>query len=158
MLNFIIRPRSAQQKRRKGFDTRFIAVVWFMLASVAHAGDLVVIVNPASEITQLSQDDLTRIFLIKTKTYPNEKPVVPFIPREDDPTRLQFEAAVLEKSPMQVKAYWTRLLFTGRGNPPANLDSADQIKKKVAESPSAIGYIDSTAVDKTVRVVYTIKQ
>ena len=157
MLNFIIRPRSAQQKRRIGFDTRFIAVVWFMLASVAHAGDLVVIVNPASEITQLSQDDLTRIFLIKTKTYPNEKPVVPFIPREDDPTRLQFEAAVLEKSPMQVKAYWTRLLFTGRGNPPPALESDQEILEKVRKDPAAIGYVKASNADKSVKTVFILK-
>lgn len=127
-----------------------------LASSAALAGDIVVITHPSVGIAQLSRDDVMRIFLAKTKTYPNEKPVIPVVPKENAETRRQFESVVFEKSTMQVKAYWTRLLFTGRGNPPHALSDDEEIKKKVAETPNAIGYIDSAALDDTVTAVYTI--
>ena len=125
--------------------------------SFANAGKIVVITHPSTGVTQLSREDVTRIFLAKTKTYPNEKPVVPVIHKEGTPTRERFESQVFQKSPMQIKAYWTRLLFTGRGNPPQTLDSDEAIKKRVAETPNAIGYINASALDDSVRAVYTVK-
>ncbi len=123
----------------------------------AIAGDIVVITHPSVGVTELSKEDVMRIFLAKTKTYPNEKQAVPVIPKENADTRKRFESVVFQKSPVQIKAYWTRLLFTGRGNPPQALEDDAAIKKRVAETPNAIGYIDASALDTSVRAVFTIQ-
>lgn len=128
-----------------------------MPSGQAIAGEIVVITHPSAGVTQLSKDDVIRIFLAKTKTYPNEKQAVPVIPKEDAETRRHFESAVFQKSPVQIKAYWTRLLFTGRGNPPQTLESDAAIKKKVAETPNAVGYIDARELDQSVRAVFTVE-
>lgn len=123
----------------------------------AIAGEIVVITHPSVGVTELSKEDVMRIFLAKTKTYPNEKQAVPVIPKENAETRTRFESTVFQKSPVQIKAYWTRLLFTGRGNPPQTLEDDAAIKKRVAETPNAIGYIDASALDNSVRAVFTIQ-
>lgn len=137
--------------------TLSFATLGMAAAPGATQAGIVVITHPSAGVTALSKDDVMRIFLAKTKTYPNEKPAVPVIPREGSASRLKFESTVFEKSPMQVKAYWTRLLFTGRGNPPQVLESDIDIRQKVADNPNAVGYIDSSAVDKSVRVVFTLQ-
>jgi hypothetical protein len=53
----------------------------------------------------------------------------------------------------QVKAIWARLVFSGRGSPPKELPDAAAVKKAVATDPTAIGYIDRSALDGTVKVV-----
>ncbi|CBL44061.1 Hypothetical protein HDN1F_04780 [gamma proteobacterium HdN1] len=113
-----------------------------------HADSLLIITNSKSGVTELSKEQIARIFLGKTRVYPNETPVVPWILREKDPTRVRFQISVLDRDPMQIKAYWTRLLFTGRGNPPSALESNTAILHKVIESPTAIGYISTAEVDE----------
>lgn len=146
----------------KALRTLTLALTFNLAASVvfpvfANAGEIVVITHPSVGIQKLSRDDVMRIFLGKSKTYPNEKQAVPVIPKEGTETRTTFENRVFQKTPVQVKAYWTRLLFTGRGNPPQTFESDAAIKKKVAETPSAIGYIDASALDDSVRAVYTVE-
>ena len=53
----------------------------------------------------------------------------------------------------QVKATWSRLIFTGKAQPPKELADADAVKKAVASDIKAIGYIDKSQVDSTVKVV-----
>lgn len=121
------------------------------------AGDLVVISHPSVSIDSLTSDEVMRIFLLKVRNYPNEKDVVPIIPKEGSGLRSQFEKKLFDKSPEQVRAYWTRLLFTGRAEPPEAFETDVEILNKVAESPSVIGYIDSAHVDDRVKVVFTLK-
>lgn len=124
----------------------------------AEADDVVVIVHPSVAVNTLSADELMHIFMTKTKTFPNQQPVEPVIPREEQESRQRFERVIFQRNPIQVRAYWTRLLFTGRGALPQVLDSDVDIKKKVAAQPQMIGYIDKTALDDSVKVVFTVQE
>ncbi len=132
-----------------------VGIVLALCASHVFAGNVVVIVNPGAGVTTLTQDDVSRIFLAKTKTFPNEKPALPINQNEGSAARSVFEDKVLKKTPSQVNAYWTQLLFTGKGTPPKDAGADADVKKLVADNPNVIGYIDSAAVDATVVVVYT---
>ncbi len=45
------------------------------------------------------------------------------------------------------------IIFTSRGQPPKEVTSGAQMKQRIAEDPRAIGYIDQSLVDDSVRVV-----
>ena len=47
------------------------------------------------------------------------------------------------------------MIFTGKGVPPNAVDTDKEMKEMVAKDPGAIGYIDVTSVDDTVKVVLT---
>jgi hypothetical protein len=53
-----------------------------------------------------------------------------------------------------MKAYWSRIIFTGRGQPPKALPNGAEVKKRLVENPTAIGYIDATMVDASLRVLF----
>lgn len=53
----------------------------------------------------------------------------------------------------QVKAIWSRILFTGRGVPPKQLLYSTAVKRAVAANPKAVGYIEKSAVDPSVKVI-----
>jgi hypothetical protein len=57
------------------------------------------------------------------------------------------------KSPEQLRAYWAKVLFTGRGQPPPIASSSAELKKLLLTNPLAIGYLDATQVDDSVRVL-----
>jgi hypothetical protein len=60
------------------------------------------------------------------------------------PRSAQFYRKVTGQDLAQVKATWSRLIFTGRGLPPKELPDAEAIKKAVAADPKAIGYIEKS--------------
>lgn len=53
----------------------------------------------------------------------------------------------------QIKIHWSKIIFMGRGTPPTALPDSMAVKRRVAEDPHAIGYIDQSQVDDSVRVL-----
>jgi ABC-type phosphate transport system substrate-binding protein len=45
-------------------------------------------------------------------------------------------------------------VFTGKATMPREVAGSAEVKKAVAANPKAIGYVDRSAVDSTVKVVY----
>jgi hypothetical protein len=63
---------------------------------------------------------------------------------------------VANRTPALMKAYWTKRIFTGRGQPPRELPNSAAVRKLVAENPGMIGYIDRAALDASVRAVLVV--
>jgi hypothetical protein len=69
------------------------------------------------------------------------------------PARGAFYKRATSRDAAQIKAIWARITFTGNGQPPKELPDDSAIKKAVAADPKAVGYINKTSVDSTVKVV-----
>ena len=122
-------------------------------ASARAADDVVAVVSSKSPITSLSSAQVADIFLGKSSRFPDGSPALPIDLSEDSPLRDRFYAQFTGKSPAQVKAHWSKIIFTGRGQPPMQAASGVQARKMVAENPNAIGYIEPGLVDSSVRVL-----
>ena len=61
-----------------------------------------------------------------------------------------------DRDAAQVKAVWSRIIFTGQGQPPKKLPDAAAVKKAVAGDPKMVGYIDKSDLDATVKVVLSL--
>lgn len=114
---------------------------------------IAVIGNRANSNAQLSADEIAKIFLGKTRAFPNGNPANP-IDHAAGKVRDEFLAKVLHKSEPALKSYWSTLIFTGNGSPPEILIDDSTIKKYVTENPNAVGYIDSSSADDTIRVLF----
>jgi ABC-type phosphate transport system substrate-binding protein len=128
----------------------------FLLASIdanCARSDVVVIVSAESPVVKLSNDQINRIFLGKSDTFPDQRAATPIDQPEGRGIRDEFYDKVVHKSPSQVTAYWARVIFTGDGRPPKLMDGDLAVRQAVAADPSAIGYIDSANVDGSVRIV-----
>lgn len=121
--------------------------------AAARAEEVVPVVSAKSSITSLNAAQVADIFLGKTNRFPDGTPATPIDLSEESPERERFYAQYTGKSPAQVKAHWSKIIFTGRGQPPRQAASGREMKKLVAENPSAIGYIDPSLVDASVRVL-----
>ncbi len=125
------------------------------ITNLSHAG-VAIIVNPGVGIDSITDKDLQRIFLGKTKNFPNGTSAVPVNQNVGEAARDTFNAKVLNKDEAQLKSYWSRLIFTGKGTPPKDEGNDDAVKNLVANNPNTIGYIDSSKVDGSVKSVLTI--
>ena len=121
--------------------------------AAASAQDVVAVVSTKSLVTALNAGQVADIFLGKTARFPDGSQAVPIDQNEDSPAREKFYAQFTGKSPAQVKAHWSKIIFTGRGQPPRQVTNSAEAKKLVAENPNAIGYIDNSLVDSSVRVL-----
>jgi ABC-type phosphate transport system substrate-binding protein len=116
-------------------------------------GDVVAIVSAKSEVTALTPAQVADIFLGRVSRFPSGGKAVALDLPEGSATRDNFYAQFASKSPAQVKAHWSKIIFTGRGQPPEALPDGPQALERVARDPSAIAYVDRRLVDDRVRVV-----
>jgi len=133
-----------------------VALALATLAGAVAAPDLVVIVSARSTAPLLRSDQVAAIFLGQAAQLPDGALVTPIDQPVGSMTRDEFYERVASKSPALLKAYWSKLLFTGRGQPPREVGGNAAVKKMVADTPGMIGYIDRSALDASVRPVLVL--
>jgi ABC-type phosphate transport system substrate-binding protein len=127
---------------------RFSLVAIVAMAAHTRADDIVVVMGAGAAM--LTKDQVASIYLGRNNTL---KPVD--LP-ESNPLRQAFYKKTTDRDPPQIKAVWSRLTFTGQGQPPRELADAAAVKKAVAADPKAIGYIDKSQLDAGVKVVLAL--
>lgn len=130
------------------------ALLNLLLISTQVVADVSVIVHPANT-NVVSEQDIAQIYLGAKKSFADGRPVEALDREEGSAIRTSFTKRVLNRSERQLKSYWSRRVFTGKGLPPRVVANDEDVKSMVAENPEMIGYIDSNLVDQSVRVVYT---
>ena len=130
-----------------------IALACSLTARAAMA-DVVAVVSARSSVTTLSRNQLLDIFLGRANRYPDGTPALPLDQAEGSTLRDEFYTKVAGQSSAQIKAYWSKIIFTGRGQPPPTVANDMEVKKRIRDNPAALGYIDRAMVDDSVRVVF----
>lgn len=126
------------------------------LAAAAASAQVAVIVNPKNSTSSMTADQVSAIFLGKTSTLPSGATAAPADQSESAAIRETFYTKVTGKQSAQVKAAWSRLVFSGKGTPPKEFANSAEVKKFVASNPDAIGYVEKSAVDASVKVVLSV--
>lgn len=136
---------------------RITVIAWIcllsLMAGTVRAAEVVVVVSSQNPIETLSRAQIADIYLGRMNRFPNGKPVKPIDLSESTPTRSKFYIKYLGRSQSQIKAHWSKLIFTGRGQPPPTVSSGDAMAELVAENPNAIGYLSPDFLDERLQVV-----
>jgi ABC-type phosphate transport system substrate-binding protein len=117
------------------------------------AADMVAVVSSKSPVTALTKNQVVDIFLGKTSRFPDGEQAIPIDQVEGSAARDEFYTKFTGKSAAQIKAHWSKIIFTGRGQPPKEVPNNAEVKKLVVQNPRTIGYIERSLVDGTVRVI-----
>jgi ABC-type phosphate transport system substrate-binding protein len=126
-----------------------IGAVLAFAAVAAHA-ELVVIVNAKNAAASMSKDQVANVYLGKDTSFaPVDLP-------ESSAERDEFYKKVADKDAAQVKAIWSRLVFSGTAQPPKAAANDAEAVKQVAGNDKAIGYVEKSAVTPAVKVVMTV--
>lgn len=117
-------------------------------ALAASAAEIVVIGNPGG--AAMTKEQVADVYLGKSQA------ATPLDLPESASTRADFYKRATGRDLAQVKSTWSRVVFTGKGQPPKELPDAAAVKKAVAADPKAIGYIEKSAVDGSVKTLLTL--
>lgn len=131
--------------------------IFFMVAIITWPtlADISVIVH-SSNSDQLDKKTIERIYLGKEKRFPSGGEVVPLSLQDPEATEV-FTKLFLDRTSSQYKAYWSKLIFTGKGVPPREISSDAELIGLVSKNPQMIGFINSDAVSNEVRVIMRLE-
>jgi ABC-type phosphate transport system substrate-binding protein len=128
-------------------------VIMLALGTSAVIADVVAVVSAKSPIISLSKNQIIDIFLGKTTRFPDGSSAVPIDQTEGSGARDEFYARFARMSAPQLKAFWSKIIFTGRGQPPRAAANGMEAKRLVIANPGAISYIDRDLIDGDLKVV-----
>lgn len=123
----------------------------FTITLTEARADVVVIVSAQSTTHTLSFEQISRIFQGKSNL------MTPVDLSRPSRTRDDFYTKVVAMDEADVMAEWSRLVFTGKVHAPKQFHSGAEVVEAVAADPTLIGYVDSSFVNMTVKVICTVK-
>ena len=131
-----------------------LAALW--LAPLSVQAGVVVIAHPSVQVSALTADQVSQLFMGRSSQLPDGTAVKMLDLAEGSPVRAQFIDKALGKTEGQLRSYWSRMIFTGKAQPPRMMKSTLDVMRSVASAPGYIGYVDSKdAVGDKVKVLYS---
>lgn len=112
-----------------------------------------IVVNESNPTTSISKAQVSRLFLKKVTTWDHGAPVAPVDQGDSASVREAFSAQFHGKSVAEVKAYWQRMIFSGRSTPPPIKGSDREVIEFVRGNSGAIGYVSAGAGVSGVKVL-----
>ena len=125
-----------------------------LLFSQQVIADVAVIVHPSND-SSIDQSAIKRMFLGKTKAFSNGRSAILLSLDPSSPITEEFNREVMGKSGSQIKAHWSKMIFTGKGTPPQEMASIAEIISAVSANPDAIAFVDAASVTDAVKVIAT---
>lgn len=150
---FCDRPTGEIRKLRQFFVSCLLIILGsFLCVLKAHPEEIKVVVNPSVQQEELSKNALRAIFGMRLRTWPNDEPIRVFIIDRHSPIHTKFAKKKLDIFPHQLQRAWDRLVFSGIGQAPSKVSSAEEMRAMIATTPGAIGYLPKEMVNENVRV------
>ena len=134
--------------------TALLVVAGLVSLAPAHAaaGDVKIIANSTVKATQISADELKRIFRLEMTSLRDGTHVEPVL-RRNGTAHEAFLKDVLDTNNEALQTYYRTLVFTGRGSMPRALGSDTECVAYVAKTRGAIGYVSADATTEGVKTL-----
>lgn len=129
--------------RLGGVGMVMAAILFAAVPMVEAGGDpIVVIVNAANPVDNLSVGDLKKLFLSDRSRWDTGKAVAPVMLQAGAAERTAFLKTVCGMNDSEFSKYFLQAAFTGKSaTPPKEVSGAAAVKAFVATSPGAIGFV-----------------
>lgn len=129
---------------------RLPSFFYLIFACGCAQADLVIVTHPNTAVTSITSTQLERLYFGMSSRLPDGTVATVF--DVDGENKSLFYSKVLKKTPEQVSKYWTRMLFTGKAQPPRAVKS-DELKAALLRQPGSLGYMDSSKLDGSLKVI-----
>ena len=144
-------------KTRLGnYSRHLLALCTLCFVATSASAELVVIVSSRNPNPVLNAEQVSAIFLGQTGSFPDGAAAVAIDQGLGAAQRDLFYRQLTGKTPALLKAHWSKMVFTGRGQPPREASGDAGVRRLVAENPAMIGYIGRDALDASVRAVLVL--
>lgn len=103
--------------------------------------------HPGVGVTSITTNEAQLFLTLRLKTWPNGVPAKVFVLPDGDGLHRRFSNVVLGLYPYQLRRVWDRQLFSGTGQAPTTVANEEEMIRRVAATPGAIGYVESVPGD-----------
>ncbi len=128
----------------------------FLVATGQVVADVAVVANKAIGVDSITAKEAKKVWLGKIKSLGGTSLKLADLPKGNG-SRDHFYTAVVKKSESKLKAYWAKIVFAGKGTPPKTFASDAEVISWVVSTPGAVGYVESSAADDSVKVLMISK-
>ena len=128
-----------------------VTAVLALFAPLA-AAQIVIVTSADGRIGELSRQQAEQLYLGRTRSLPDGTPVA----LADLPAgrlRDRFYEQLTGKNPSQIRAYWSRMVFTGRALPPQQAENVRELGARLMTDPNLIGYLSAADADPRLKVL-----
>lgn len=123
-----------------------------LAAGTSAAPEIVVVTSAHGAIASLSPQQAEQLYLGRVRHLADGTPVsLADLPA--GPVRDRFYERLTGKNPAQIRAYWSRMVFTGRALPPDEVADIDALRVRLANDPRLIGYMPAAAAGEELRIL-----
>ncbi|MBL1275414.1 MAG: hypothetical protein COB30_004955 [Ectothiorhodospiraceae bacterium] len=126
------------------------------MASQAQA-EVVIIGNKSLAVESVTLKQAKKLWLKKSLKLPGTGKVKLVDQFKANATYTEFYRKIVKKKPSQLKAYWAKVTFTGKAFPPEQMADDASVIDWVANTSNAMGYVDGSAVNDSVKRLLTVK-
>lgn len=133
-----------------------VALVVFVLcgASTPPAyADERLIAHPDVSTSAITLNTTRLIFSMQLGRWPDGTPVRVFVLPDDSDVHRSFSKDLLRLYPRQLRRVWDRQLYSGTGQAPETVADLQAMRRRVASTPGAIGYLSDEMIDESVHVL-----
>ena len=124
-------------------------------ACAVRGAEVAVIVHPEVASDSLSKQRLHDYYIGDIRSWSDGSPLVVVDLRHRGSVRQAFYK-FLGKSPSRMKSIWMKNMLAGEGDPPEALESEEEVVKKVAATPGALGFVSVAKAGDDVRTLIVI--
>ncbi|MBK1723605.1 hypothetical protein [Thiocystis violacea] len=134
-----------------------IAALLLLVALQSYAdGPVVVVMSTASGVDRLTREEVVNIFLGRFRQLPNGQSALPVDQPTDQGLFSDFYVQLVDKTPAEIRSYWSRLRFSGKTAPPEQATSEQDMLQFLASNPGSLGYVRAGRQTPLVKVVFKL--
>jgi hypothetical protein len=149
--NLILKAERKLMKQRLFFFI-FSAAAILLATLTAEAADIKVIANSSVAVSEISSDELKRIFLATKTSFSDGSRAEPVMAK-GGAVHETFVREYLGKTDSALQTYYRSLVFTGKGSMPKTFASDADIIVYVARTAGAIAYVSASAAAGGVKTI-----
>ena len=135
---------------------QLIIMIFFLaLWNSAASSQVAVIANKSVPVDSIGKLDLLDCYTGDKSVWSDGKPIIVFDLKQKGEVRDAFYK-FLDISPIRIKSIWMKRLLSGDADPPEFMESEEEMLKKVASTPGAIGFVGEATLNDDVKLILLI--
>ncbi len=133
-----------------------IATIIFLLTWAANSnGQVVVIAHKSVPMDTIKKSVLLDFYACDIKKWSDGQPIIVLDLKLQNGVKTTFYN-YLGKSSSRMKSIWLKKMLSGEGDPPAVMNSEEELLRKVAATAGAIGFVSKAKVRENVKILLEI--
>lgn len=112
-----------------------------------------VVANPSVPDLIVKRPTAWAIFSMRLRAWSDGSATTVFVLNDNVPLHAEFTKKILDTFPYQLRRAWDRLVFSGTGQAPTEVESIDEMHKQIISTPGSVGYLPDDRIDARVKVL-----